>query len=314
MADEHDQHGGGEHGGGGHGGGGHGHGGGHGGGGGHAEGEHEGAPEWLISFADNVALMMGFFVILLAMNMGPKGTPVQGGAPSDIENYDGSAAADRMLDFAIGVRSAFNNPVDPSNPADAALVKRMRERQAIGETTLPGPDGKKKDLSSIKSSSYVNINATIYFPESLDELSEEGDRTLARVAEDLRGRHHIIELRGHVSAAESKRDKARAMKLAYDRALAVATPLIDRGMRWEQLRLVACADNERAVPIAGSTAKHAENQRVEIVVTEEPVPPDPYTAPHTQPPDQPPPETDGSKPTASPDPHESKDKNPNAHH
>ena len=56
-----------------------GHGGGsHGGGhaaGGHEEG-HEGAPEWLISFADNVALMMGFFVILLAMNMGPKGSSV----------------------------------------------------------------------------------------------------------------------------------------------------------------------------------------------------------------------------------------------
>lgn len=67
MADEHDSHGeeGGSHGGGGHGGGAP-----HGGG---AHEEHEGAPEWLISFADNVALMMGFFVILLAMNMGPKG-------------------------------------------------------------------------------------------------------------------------------------------------------------------------------------------------------------------------------------------------
>ena len=54
--EEHDSHGGGSH------------------GAPHAahEEHHEGAPEWLISFADNVALMMGFFVILLAMNMGPK--------------------------------------------------------------------------------------------------------------------------------------------------------------------------------------------------------------------------------------------------
>ncbi|MCL4212087.1 MAG: hypothetical protein KJZ68_15650, partial [Phycisphaerales bacterium] len=68
MADAHDQSG--EHGKkhahkrGGHG---HGH-----GGGGHEEG-HEGAPEWLISFADMVMLMMGFFVILFALNVNPTG-------------------------------------------------------------------------------------------------------------------------------------------------------------------------------------------------------------------------------------------------
>ena len=47
-------HGGGGHGGGGHGGGGH--------GGGHEE--HEGVPEWMVSFADNTALMMGLFGLI----------------------------------------------------------------------------------------------------------------------------------------------------------------------------------------------------------------------------------------------------------
>src|SRR5436189_972373 len=107
-----------------------GHGGGHGGhgahgGGGHEEG-HEGAPEWLISFADNVALMMGFFVILLAMNMAK---PTLGGIGGAAKNTTDSSP--EMEDFAIEVRKAFNTPVDinSTNPNEAALVKRLKQRQ-----------------------------------------------------------------------------------------------------------------------------------------------------------------------------------------
>ena len=38
----------------------------------HAHEEHEHEEGWIVSFADNVLLQMGFFVILLAMNMGTK--------------------------------------------------------------------------------------------------------------------------------------------------------------------------------------------------------------------------------------------------
>jgi hypothetical protein len=125
-------HGGGGHGGGGHGGGGH--------GGGHEE--HEGVPEWMVSFADNTALMMGLFVILLAMNMGPKATSVMGGNPDENGAGEAMSAEDRMLDLALGIRSAFNNPVsmDSKDPRDAVLVKRLREK-AFGPLKQEGPPG-----------------------------------------------------------------------------------------------------------------------------------------------------------------------------
>src|SRR3954464_7316504 len=102
------------------GGGGHG-GGGHGAGGGHEE-AHEGAPEWLISFADNVALMMGFFVILLAMNMKE---PTAGGIGGKDKN--GGAQESRMADLVIGIREAFHRPIDlnSDDPGEAALRKRI---------------------------------------------------------------------------------------------------------------------------------------------------------------------------------------------
>src|SRR5690349_11416681 len=98
MSDhEHSESGHGHGGGGGHRKGGHG-GGGH-GGGGHEEG-HEGAPEWLISFADNVMLQMGFFVILLALNLKE---PTTGGIGGKESNGDPPAA---LLDAAIAIREA----------------------------------------------------------------------------------------------------------------------------------------------------------------------------------------------------------------
>lgn len=285
MADEHGaSHGGGghgekdghdsDHGGGGHGG----HGGGGHGGGGHAEGEHEGAPEWLISFADNVALMMGFFVILLAMNMGPKATAVQGGEPSETNVSEaGQAQAERELDFVIGVRQAFNRPPNENDPRDAKLIQRLRERATKGgETNIPAPDGNNHNVQSARPSDWHKPSAVVFFGELETELTDDSKSQLRQAANQLRGTRWIIEVRGHVSANETRGNKDRAMRIGFDRALASASVLVAEGMTWDQLRVVSCADNERATPRAGSIAGHQNNQRVEVVETQEHVASDPY--------------------------------------
>ena len=273
MADEHKESGGGEgHGGGGHGGGGHG--GGHGGGGGSHE-EHEGAPEWLISFADNVALMMGFFVILLAMNMDKPSTGGVGGEGK----YPSDTPTEKMTDFAIEMREAFHNKVDinSTDPHEQELVKRLKERKLQGGTTTqPGVDGDKHNVQATRPSDFVNDTGFAYFLDFDNRLDEEGKRAMGQAAERLKGSHWIVEVRGHVSAVEAKDNKERAMHLAHERAFAAAAELVAQGLAWNQLRIVACADNERDVPRAGSVEQHRSNQRVQIVTTQEQIPPDAY--------------------------------------
>lgn len=279
MSDEHkEEHGGGEggHGGGGHGGGGHG-GGGHGGGGGSHE-EHEGAPEWLISFADNVALMMGFFVILLAMNMQKPATGGVGGEGK----YPSEEPTDAMKDFAIEMRSAFNSPVDvnSTNPAEQQLVQRLKERQKEGgQTRQHGVDGKNNSVQATKPSNWFSVVAFAYFVDFDATLTEEGKASMAQAALQLRGQRIMIEVRGHVSAVEAKDNKERAMRLAYDRAYAAAAELVENGVKWEQMRIVGCADNERDTPRADSVEGHRTNQRVQVVTTQEPMPGDPFNGP-----------------------------------
>ena len=273
MADNHDNSRGDEGRNNGHGGGGHGRGG-HGpGGGGHEEG-HEGAPEWLISFADMVMLIMGFFVILLALNMQK---PTAGGIGGEGKNLTDD---ERLMELALAVRAGFNNPVDinSDNPTEANLVRYMRQRAQRGDTLQPGPDGDKHDVQAPRTTDFVNITCLILFPEGESSLSQDAVASIAQTAETLRGTQWIIEVRGHASTIETARDKVQSMKLAFDRAFAIAQELVRAGVPWDRLRVAACADNERATPTPRDAAGNGSNQRGEIVVTTEPVAADPYSA------------------------------------
>jgi flagellar motor protein MotB len=268
VADEHekhgDSHGGG--GGGGHGGGGH-RGGSHGGG---SHEEHEGAPEWLISFADNVALMMGFFVVLLAMNMKPAST----GASTSGETADSSAnaASPEMLDFAIGIREAFNNPVTSKNPNDAMLYRRILDKEAEASARKPGKKGREEDVESIRPNRYMGLGGTIYFArDSASIIDDENQAALERLLGQRRGSRNIVLIRGHASAAEAFGLPDRGMRLSQDRAYTIAQKLVASGIGWNQIQIVGCADNDRLTPRAFDETGQNTNQRVEIIESDKPL-------------------------------------------
>jgi len=269
MSDDHDKHeegkGHASHGGGGHAA--------HGGG---SHEEHEGAPEWLISFADNVALMMGFFVILLAMNMG---RPEHGG-PGGNEKNPADTQKEAMLDFVLSMREAFNNPVDMegANPNEAKLRKRKKEQEGKSETNDPGPEGQNHSVQAIETSDYVAPVGIIPFDVQSATVSNSGSQAILDVAEQIRGRRVFIEVRGHVSAVEAMKDPELGMRLSHTRSLAVAHLLVEHGVKWNQIRLVSCATSSPVRARADTPMEHRTNQRVEIVLTKEPLPPDQFNA------------------------------------
>jgi outer membrane protein OmpA-like peptidoglycan-associated protein len=246
-------------------------------GGGHEEG-HEGAPEWLISFADNVMLQMGFFVILLAMNMGPKSSSSVGGQPSDTpRDY---AHSGEFYDFIIAIREGFNNPVDilSTDPKDAPLIRRIKERQG-GPADQDAPRGDHEKVQSVRPSDLTSLGAAVPFEDGSDLLSASAREVIADIAQRLRGLNWVVELRGHASPSEGLRDPDRGLTLSYRRALAVRQVLLEHGVRREQMRIVAIGDGNRVVPRTYDREKDRANQRVEVVVTNEALPPDAFAAP-----------------------------------
>ena len=243
--------------------------GGHGGGGGHAEGEHEGAPEWLISFADMVMLMMGFFVILFALNAQPKGGNAGGGG----EQSEGVANEPDIVDFAIAVRREFHNDVDLSStdPRDQLLIQRiLAERyKGAGEAREPGTKGREKDVQSVRPSDHFGRGSMVPFARGSALVSEAAAKSLDELAALYRGQSTVIEVRGHVGASERNESPEDAMLLATDRALAAAKRLAAGGIEWWRLRVVAAGSGERVEAMPEDAAADARNARVEIRVLDE---------------------------------------------
>ncbi len=243
--------------------------------------EHE--EGWIVSFADNVLLMMGFFVILLAMNMGPKATgPETEGEPGVSA---GQQPSEQMLDFAIAVREAFHNPVslDSMMDEDQPLIRRLRERSKVGETTRPGPEGDKQNVQTVRPTDWSGKAGYVEFPDHGSELSEAAKKIVGDMAKQAAGTRWMVEVRGHSSKLESWGDVKKARQLSFDRAWAAANELFVQGVRWEQIRLVSSGDHAPVTPRARSASDHQSNQRAEILIMPETIPDDPYTQPAAQP-------------------------------
>lgn len=239
----------------------------HGGGahGGGAHEEHEGAPEWLISFADNVTLMMGFFVVLLAITM--QSAAASGGGSGDGKGNNPGEPSDGMLDTVIAIRDAFNNPVqlNSMDPKDLLLVQRLRQQQADAERhNAIGPEHK---VQSTRRGDSHDLGGTLPFEPHSDKLNEEATRLGSALAKQFRGTRVVLEIRGHASAEEDRDDPDKGMRLSFERALSVAKFLASEGLDWRQLRLVANSDSDRVRPLAYDGPAHRENAHVEVVAT-----------------------------------------------
>ncbi|MFN9975026.1 MAG: OmpA family protein, partial [Phycisphaerae bacterium] len=139
-----------------------------------------------------------------------------------------------------------------------------------------GVPGEKPQQQSIRKSDYSASGSKVTFDDESVALTSAARDVLRDTAKKVIGQRYFVEIRGHVSPHESHRDSRRAFKLGTERAMVVMQALVELGVPSGQLRVVSCADNDRIVPNTWSRSSDRTNQRVEVIMTSEPLPPDPY--------------------------------------
>ena len=224
----------------------------------------DGAPEWMVSYADMITIMMSFFVIMFAIATGEaakgKRTRQQQAAIDSLQYRFGP----KWQPFSSWAPSPGNSPVRgggtrdndkrlPDSPGEVGGTVRILKHERA-RIRIPGHGER------------VVIGGVVNFDEGSSALATAQSDWLRAIAEELAGKPQQIEIAGHTSPrplppGSTFHDR---WDLAYARCRQVARLLSTMGIEPERFRVSVAAATEAPAP----GESQPEDARVDIFLTD----------------------------------------------
>ncbi|MDH3511513.1 MAG: type VI secretion system protein TssL, long form [Gammaproteobacteria bacterium] len=239
-----------------------------------APGAAPGAPAWMTTFADLMALMMTFFVLLYSF--------------SSIDETKYREIARSMASGFGGVLRTTQTP--PANTVGpTSMIDPPMRRSKRGKSTSRKKGGAQQDLEkelqkSLASEIAEGIiavetsgnNVVIRFPDEIafpsgsDEISDAIMPILERVTNALQEAPGLIMVSGHTDDRPIQSEKFRSnWSLSTDRAVTVIQRLEELGtIDSSRISAVGYGDTRPLAP-NDSPENRARNRRVEIAIVQE---------------------------------------------
>jgi chemotaxis protein MotB len=204
----------------------------------------EGAPEWMVSFADMITILMSFFVVMFS---------IASGDSNNGKRTKQQEIAIESLHYRFGPKwkpfMAWSlMPGNSNMPGGGKGLGSTAPVPAVGD-----PGGtlivKKKEKARIKVPGHgdtIAIGGLVSFEASAARIRPEQDDTIQRITDELAGKQQIVEI---VATASSRPLPAGCAfhdrwELGYARCRAVAGVLTAHKIEAERLRLSVVPGNE----------------------------------------------------------------------
>ena len=174
---------------------------------------------WLMSYSDMLTLLLCFFIVLFSA--------------SELREKKFRAAIG-SLRAQLGFFPASTGFL-PQRPGGKGKTLRKYDKLGIA--------GKEKSVRSVEVGRRISVDIAVEFIEGSAELGAPARELIAAAADKLLGLKNRIEVRGHVSQAETERG-VDGWRLGWERAVAVKEELVRRGLPEGRLRLASCPFQE----------------------------------------------------------------------
>lgn len=219
----------------------------------------EGLPEWIMSYADMITILMAFFVVMYSM-AGAKDKVKEEAVMKSLHRRFGPFASmppgtlvpkDSPLAHEGGLGE--QSGVEDEKGAHGGVSRRKAERVAV---SLPGDR--------------VALGGILYFDPGADELSDADKQKLKNISLDLAGKPQRIEIRAHATGRPLPPDSPFRdhRDLAYARCRKVMDELIAFGIDPDRIRMGVASRESRASMVVDPRAANSDSV-VEVFMLDE---------------------------------------------
>lgn len=230
-------------------------------------------PEWFVSFADMMTLLMTMFVMLMSFSEPKKDDKFH----AVVEQLQRQFGKDTSQDsVALGGTRARHRTIAKS----ANQARADRQQLFHGGPRATGLALALPRVRIVQAGTKSTIGATIFFAEGSAQLNDQARREVREQALQMAGKSQRIEIRGHTSQQTIEVGSAYAdnWELAYGRSRAVMRYLIDE-MKLDAGRIrISIAGPNEPLQTGDDPAKMHENPRVELYLLDEVVENPPHPA------------------------------------
>jgi chemotaxis protein MotB len=245
-----------------------------------------GGGAWKVAYADFVTAMMAFFMVMWIV---AQSKPVKQAIaqyfndPWKLSSTTGtSASGGSPLIPGKPNELPGPSPIPSTKPGNAGgdgkrLSARIPKRGASAASPTPPPKKKQEtpavdrpSLFLVHNGDHQYVGTVVVFAEGSDELDGESRERLKRLADELRGLRHKIEIRGHATRRPSSPGgpPQDAWELSYKRCLATMKLLEQQGIDQARMRLSQGGPFE-PYSLSTEAKKLAYNSRVEVQMLSE---------------------------------------------